>query len=202
MVRRILPGLQNDPSAEYPSAEDFVGAQPSVISTLVEDWANKLSANASKDADSYLLPDQWIEKHVLIDRPRDPVTAEVFEPGPMRLAEYQRRILRAALERDVDGKFKYDTIVWSEPKKSGKTALAAAVTLYMAARNKASHIYCLANDGKQSQDRIFKAMDRCIVLHNKHGGIFEKVHPIWAPPSFKLDNGTVLFGLPWHSSFM
>lgn len=194
MVRRILPGMQGDLSSEYPTADDFLSPHPTVMSELVSSWADKLCGKDEKDAE--LTPGDWIEKHFLIDRPRDPVTAEVYGEGPIILSEYQKRILAAALERDADGKFKYDTIVWSEPKKSGKTALAAAVTLYMAATTKSSNIYCLANDGKQSQDRIFKAMDRCITLHNKHGGMFEGVRPIWAPPSFKLTNGTIVEAIP------
>lgn len=193
MTRRILPGLQG--TREYPSAEDFVGKKPTVISTLLDQWASKLDAS-SRVTERELPPDEWIEKHFLVDRPRDPITADLYEPGPVRLAEYQKRILRAALERTPDGKLKYNTIVWSEPKKSGKTTIAAAIAMYMAQRHKSSNIYCLANDGKQSQDRIFKAMDGCIKLHAKHGGIFESVRPIWAPPSFKLDNGTVVEAIP------
>lgn len=195
MTKRVLPGMQGSMAAEYPSAEDFVGRNPSVIESLMGDWANKL-ARSSEVAVRELPVDEWIEKHFLVDRPRDPVTAEVFEPGPVRLAEYQKRILRAALERTPEGRFKYSTIVWSEPKKSGKTTLASAVTMWMAANTKSSNIYCLANDGKQSQDRIFKSMDRCIKLHNIRGGMFENIRSIWAPPSFKLENGTVVEAIP------
>lgn len=194
MARRPLPGMGD--TAEFMSAESFAGKKPSIISQLANDWAAKLSHRTDQDDYHLLTPDQWIAKHFLVDRPRDPITAAVFEPGPIIPADYQRRILRAALERDADGKFKYSTIVWSEPKKSGKTTLAAAVTLWMAQNTKSSHIYCLANDGKQSQDRIFRAMDSCIKLHQVHGGIFEGVKPIWAPPSFKLKNGTIVEAIP------
>lgn len=195
MAKRTLPGLQGRNDADFPSAEVFAGARPTILDQLVETWAGKL---AGKDGsqDFKMLPDEWIAKHFLVDRPRNPVTGEVYDAGAIMPAEHQRRILRAALERDADGKFKYSTIVWSEPKKSGKTTLAAAVTMWMAANNKAAHIYCLANDGKQSQDRIFRAMDSCLKLHNAHGGIFEGIKSIWAPPSFKLKNGTVVEAVP------
>lgn len=193
MTKRILPGLQN--AKDYPAAEDFASRNPTIIQQLMGNWATKLGMDANA-VQHELTPDEWIEKHFLVERPRDPITAEMFEPGPVRLAEYQKRILRAALERDADGKLKYSTIVWSEPKKSGKTTIAAAVAMYMAQRSKASNIYCLANDGKQSQDRIFKAMADCIKLHSKQGGIFESVRVIWAPPTFKLENGTAVEAIP------
>lgn len=194
MVKRVLPGMQGGITAEYPSAEDFVGKNPSALSSLLSDWAGKLVAR--KDIEHDLPVDQWISKHFLVDRPRDPDTAELFPAGPIRVSDYQSRILRAALERGPDGKFKYNTIVWSEPKKSGKTTLAAAVTLWMAQHSKSSHIYCLANDGKQSQDRIFRSMAECLKLHSVQGGIFENIRPTWAPPLFKLDNGTIVEAIP------
>lgn len=196
MARRVLPGFQGGTSAEFPSAEDFAGRSPNILSQVINSWSEKLSAGAQKAMELQLSPSDWISKYFYVDRPRDPITAELFEAGPIRIASHQRRILEAALEKDADGKFKYSTIMWSEPKKSGKTTLASAVTLFMAHRNKASHIYCLANDGKQSQDRIFKSMDRCIKLHQIYGGLFEDIRPIWAPPSFRLNNGTVVEAIP------
>lgn len=196
MTKRVLPGHGHGVDPGYPSAEDFLGGSPGVLARVISDWANKLTAGNDNLTATDAPPDEWIERHFIVDRPRDPVTGANLPTGSLIMADYQRRILREALSKNADGKFKYSTIVWSEPKKSGKTTLAAAVTMYMAAKNKASHIYCLANDGKQSQDRIFKAMDRCLKLHQQQGGIFENVRSIWAPPSFKLDNGTVVEAIP------
>lgn len=193
-MKRVLPGRHG--INDFPTAEDFAGKNPGLMNRVVAEWANKLVAGHDNLTSTDLPPDEWIERHFLVDRPRDPVTGANLEAGPLRMADYQRRILREALSRNPDGTFKYSTIVWSEPKKSGKTTLAAAVTMYMAARNKASHIYCLANDGKQSQDRIFRAMDQCLKLHAVQGGIFEQVKSIWTPPSFQLDNGTVVEAIP------
>lgn len=194
MAKRVLPGRFGVP--DYPTAEDFVAKTPGVMHRVMTDWANKLVSRNDNLMSTDLPPDQWIEKHFMVDRPRNPITAEVYQPGPLIMAEYQKAILREALSTNPDGTFKYSTIVWSEPKKSGKTTIAAAVTMYMAAKNRASHIYCLANDGKQSQDRIFRAMDMNLKLHQTKGGIFENVRSIWSPPSFTLENGTVVEAIP------
>ena len=41
-------------------------------------------------------------------------------PGFLKLFPFQEKILRAALEMNEDGTFKYETIVYSTPKKAGK----------------------------------------------------------------------------------
>ncbi|NIN69528.1 MAG: hypothetical protein GTO63_33570, partial [Anaerolineae bacterium] len=71
-------------------------------------------------------PPTWMETHLYVEDPRDPYTGEQFAPGPIRLAEHQKRILREALAKD-DGLFRYSTVVYSAIKKSGKTRLAAGV---------------------------------------------------------------------------
>jgi len=123
--------------------------------------------------------------------------ASALPAGPIKLADYQKRILREALRRDADGKFIYSTIVWSEPKKSGKTAIAGGVALYFAHRTPATHIFCLANDGKQSKDRIFDAISRCMKLHKKMGGMFEDCRDvIYNPPIVRLPNETTIEAIP------
>ncbi len=44
---------------------------------------------------------------------------------PFRLAAYQRRVLEMALRRDPSGELVFRLVVLSEPKKSGKTFMAA-----------------------------------------------------------------------------
>jgi hypothetical protein len=120
----------------------------------------------------YEAPSEWIEKHFYVPEPRDVETGEILPPGPIRLAPHQRRIIDAALARDEKGRFLYTTIVYSAPKKSGKSALASAVALYMAYHNAHSHVFCLANDGKQSTDRIYGPIRKNFELHKSLGGIF------------------------------
>jgi hypothetical protein len=57
---------------------------------------------------------------------RDPETGK-----PIELYEAQERFLREALTLGPDGRVKYPELVYSAPKKSGKTALAAMIVLYV-----------------------------------------------------------------------
>jgi hypothetical protein len=110
-------------------------------------------------------PGAWMEENFWIEDPRDPETGEIFEPGPIRLIEAQRKILRFGLTR-IDDLFPFSTFVYSTIKKSGKTRIAAGVAAWWAA-NMGSYgeIYCLANDGKQSKDRILSAIRKSVELN-------------------------------------
>jgi hypothetical protein len=48
---------------------------------------------------------------------------------PWKLAPYQRRVLELALKRGLKGELLYRVVVLSEPKKSGKTFIAACLAL-------------------------------------------------------------------------
>lgn len=122
-------------------------------------------------------PADWIESFFLVNDPRDPVTGETLPPGPMLLAPHQRRIINEALSKDEKGNFKYTTIVYSAPKKSGKSAITSAVMLYMAHHNANAYIACVANDGKQSADRLYAPIVTNCRLHRQSGGIFKNVEP-------------------------
>lgn len=110
------------------------------------------------------------------------------------MAEHQRRIIDAALEKDENGMFKYSTIIYSAPKKSGKSALTSAVVLYMAAHNPNSFIACLANDGSQANDRLYGPIYTNFRLHRQLGGIFEDVVPRIGEVT--LDNFTKIRAVP------
>ena len=51
---------------------------------------------------------------------------------PFSLAPYQRRVLEMALRRDPSGELVFRLVVLSEPKKSGKTFMAACLALWWA----------------------------------------------------------------------
>jgi hypothetical protein len=106
-----------------------------------------------------------LETYFYIPDPRDPFTGEQFPPGPIRLHPNQKRILRAALTK-VNGRFPYSTVLYSTIKKSGKTRVAAGIAAWFAAtQGPYNEIYCLANDGKQSSDRILSAIKQAIHLN-------------------------------------
>ena len=133
---------------------------------------NELSG---KDMDAlleWLDPVFWGERHFWIPDRRDPKDGAELGTGPIVLHPYQQKLLREALKVDLDtGYFKYTTILWSEPKKSGKTAVAAMVASWVAHRATPwSEIYCIANDGKQSADRVLASIKRSIDLSKTDWG--------------------------------
>ena len=90
---------------------------------------------------------------------RDPETGE-----PFRLYEEQRVFLRTGLARTPDGRMRFSELLFSGPKKSGKTTLAAMIVIYtaVALAPLGGEIYILANDLEQSTSRVFKAV--CQIL--------------------------------------
>lgn len=78
---------------------------------------------------------------------------------PFRLAPHQREVLRLAFRLRPDGNFANETVIWSEPKKSGKTAMAAALVLWYAYTQDApNEIIVVANDLEQAIGRVFKTL--------------------------------------------
>lgn len=134
-------------------------------------------------------PAAWMEENFWIEDPRDPETGEIFEPGPIRLIEAQRKILRYGLTR-INDEFPFATFLYSTIKKSGKTRIAAAVAAWWA-KNMGSYgeIYCLANDGKQSKDRILSAIRKSVELN-------PDCHWHKTKSKITLPNGTFIEAIP------
>jgi phage terminase large subunit-like protein len=90
---------------------------------------------------------------------RDPETGKPFELYPAE-AEFLRR----ALTLTDDGRLPFPEMVFSAPKKSGKTALAAMSAIYVAIAigGPYGEVYCLANDYEQASSRVFQAIGRII----------------------------------------
>jgi phage terminase large subunit-like protein len=85
---------------------------------------------------------------------------------PFALTDHQREILRLAFAFDENGKLPYDTILYSTVKKSGKTTINGALTLWWACTQEApNEILVLANDLEQSLARVFNTMEG-IIDHN------------------------------------
>jgi len=86
---------------------------------------------------------------------------------PLRLLDWQKRILRHLFAPDDQGHYPYSDIVWSLPKKGGKTTIGAAVGLWAAftwERN--NEVYFLANDQEQAKSRSFSDLVTAIE-HNQ-----------------------------------
>lgn len=73
---------------------------------------------------------------------------------PMDLASHQSRILNHVFTPKANGELPYRTVIYSCPKKSGKTEIAAGIT-YAWARHFGGEIYSCANDKDQSAGRMF-----------------------------------------------
>lgn len=77
---------------------------------------------------------------------------------PLQLEEHQRRILQEAFCYDEDEHFIYRTIIYSAPKKSGKTGINALVSLWWGlCVQPPDEIIIVANDLDQSVSRVFDA---------------------------------------------
>jgi hypothetical protein len=96
-----------------------------------------------------------------------PAYIKLDEKGePFSLAPYQRRVLEMALRLDASGELVFRLVVLSEPKKSGKTFLAACLCLWWSCTRHHTEIILVANDEEQATGRVFKtAVD--LIEHNK-----------------------------------
>jgi len=85
--------------------------------------------------------------------------------APVSLAEHQVNILDHVLT-PRDGRLPYSTVVWSEPKKSGKTAIASWVCSWaLNILGPRSEVLVVGNDKEQSQARVFAELVRVQQAH-------------------------------------
>ena len=85
---------------------------------------------------------------------------------PIVLSDIQQQILRHVFTPDADGIMPYQTILYSCTKKSGKSTLAALVTLWWALTQEApNEIFLAANDLDQSRGRVYKSFTTAIQLN-------------------------------------
>ena len=86
---------------------------------------------------------------------KDPETGQ-----PFTLYEQQKTFLREGLQRPSEGRMRFTELLFSAPKKSGKTTFAGMAVIYtaVALAPLGGEIYILANDLEQSTSRVFKAV--------------------------------------------
>jgi hypothetical protein len=75
-----------------------------------------------------------------------------------QLSIYVRAVLRLAIVFSPVGRLLLRLLLWSEPKKSGKTFLAACLGLWWAFTRPHTEVLCAANDLEQSISRVFATM--------------------------------------------
>jgi hypothetical protein len=108
----------------------------------------------------------------------DPETDRPFDLYPA-----EEMFIKEALTVTEDGRLPYPELVFSGPKKTGKTALAGIFKIYIVVvlGGKFAEGYCCANDQDQSQGRVFQAVVRIL-----------EASPIFAG-SYKLSGNTITF---------
>ncbi|MDI3561292.1 terminase TerL endonuclease subunit [Bradyrhizobium sp. Arg816] len=90
---------------------------------------------------------------------RDPATGRPFELLPAEIS-----FLEHAFNLDETSRAIYPELTYSAPKKSGKTAFAAILTLTatLLYGGKNAEAICCANDLEQSQSRVFSAIEAIV----------------------------------------
>lgn len=89
--------------------------------------------------------------------------------------DHQRRILNEIFTPNADGKIGYETVVWSTPKKEGKTGVAGAVG-YGFSRIFGGNAFSLANDKEQAGERMFdRVVSNFRHMKNKNSDLFESI---------------------------
>lgn len=114
-------------------------------------------------------PVEWAERHYRLEDTGEPI---VLEP-------HQKAVLRYALQRDGD-RFRFQTIVYSTIKKSGKTAIAGLVAQWAADTwGRFGEIYCVGNDAEQAKERAFKAVKTSIEVDPQYDPARQETREHW-----------------------
>jgi len=108
---------------------------------------------------SYINPIDWIEHNFYL-----------YDTGKlMNLYDCQRRPLELALSRNDDGSYRYNTVLWSWPKKSAKSSIIAAVADYVAEHHMNGSVKLVANDLKQADSRVGYYLREAIKIGQRNG---------------------------------
>jgi hypothetical protein len=140
--------------------------------------------------DRFIPVDEWLEEYFY-----DPTTVIQygkdwnFDAGKkIKLHDVQRRILRYIFTKKPNGRFPYETVVYSTIKKEGKTTLAGGIGSWFGSCIEPPNlVLTLANDQEQSAGRIFGAM---LPTLNALGCRVPTA--VSSKPEVRLINGTVI----------
>lgn len=127
--------------------------------------------------DSYL--DDVCEELGIEDAPPRPIPPPIdwiehnfylYDTGKlMNLYPCQKRPLELALSRNEQGKYNYNTVLWSWPKKSAKSSIIAAVADYVAEHHNNGSVKLVANDLKQADSRVGYYLREAIKIGQRNG---------------------------------
>lgn len=151
--------------------------------TLVNDVANELGIQRLEYPP---FPDDWQDPVVYLES-----QCYLKETGyPIQLIDEHKVVLREMLRRDANGHFVYEVLVWSAPKKSGKTQICAGIAQWQAERLAAGEIYIVGNDLKQADNRMNQAIRESLALNPRTA----HVKPI--RNNVRLPNGSRIEAVP------
>jgi hypothetical protein len=168
--------------------------------SLIDSGWQELAEKFKQTSDEIVeLPTDWMEKYFIIPEPREPLTGEILPIGPIQFVDHQKRILNEALSKKPSGKFKYANVIYSAPKKSGKSTTASAVGLYLAAKTPYARIYAIANDEKQSDARLFLPISICLQEHKTKKLKFKDARIIESQGKAILSNNSIIEAIPVDS---
>lgn len=127
--------------------------------TSAADLARFLEAAGATLKQEYTTPDQWIEANYYIKESPDSTV-------PIRLLPHQKGILRFALQRDpITQAPRFNTVLYSTIKKSGKTAISGAVGRWVAETwGPYQDVVFVGNDKSQAVQRGFASVKESIEL--------------------------------------
>lgn len=136
--------------------------------------------------------DCWIENNCYDTRTVNPESLNVHQGRRVELTEKQRRILRHIFTPHGNRISRYTTVIWSEPKKSGKTGIAGMVVAYFAANvDPPTRVLIIANKKDQAKGRIYQSS----LPHLKGLGADIQTSRN-SVPEVRMPNGTVVKALP------
>ena len=87
-----------------------------------------------------------------------------YDGQPYRLVDAERQFIKHAFQLDADGRLLYPLLLYSAPKKSRKTELAAllTITLMVLYGGQYGEAYVVANNREQAIDRAFTGIKRIL----------------------------------------
>lgn len=109
----------------------------------------------------------------------------------LRLHDEHRRAVQHLSQRDTNGNFLYQDWIFSAPKKSGKTTLAAGLVLWWAWQIPNGQCYVIGNDLKQADSRMFRVIEYAVRHHPQMSH-----HAKIVRYKIRLSNGTAIEALP------
>lgn len=112
----------------------------------------------------------WLQANYLI-----PETGQ-----PVNLAPHQVAVLEYAFQRDANGRFRFNTVLIGQPKKSGKSAISGGIGRWASETwGRYGEVYYMGNDAEQARERGFKAHKTSIQLHPSYNRRKEYLEGQW-----------------------